>query len=363
MNLNGQRILIIKQSSLGDVVHTLPLAHALKRTYPSCELGWVIEAGLQDLIQYDSTIDNVFPIHIPSTSEPGAGKGVYWAALKATVQVLASLRKQFTSRAYDIVLDLHASFRSGMLSLTNPGGKRYGFADAKEGNTFFQHVLVHNEHGREHAVEKNLLFCEQLQCAVEKQDFFMETGDGARDRVTAFLTESGYSHTQPLVYINPTARWQSKFWLQERWAALADKLLVTGYQVVFGGSAADVPYIEAVTSTMHRQALIAAGKLSLAQSVALLQYADFYIGLDTGPMHIAAMVNTPVVALFGPTHPERVAPYGVASEVLQALDVDCLCCRMRSCTHHSCMKGITVERVFDALERLHVQVRKVKNAG
>ncbi len=363
MDLNGQRILIIKQSSLGDVVHTLPLAHALKRTYPSCEIGWVIESGLQDLIRYDRTIDTVFPIHIPSTSEPGAPKGVYWKALKASARVLSHLRKEFKVRPYDIVLDLHASFRSGMLSLANPGGRRYGFAGAKEGNTFFQHVLVANEQGREHAVEKNLLFCDALDCPVKKQDFHVDPGADARERIRSFLRDAGYDSAQSLVYISPTARWQSKFWLQQRWTALADRLLSFGFQVVFGGSAADVEYIDAVVAGMQMQPIIAAGKLSLSDSVALLKQADLYVGLDTGPMHIAAMVDTPVVVLFGPTHPERVGPYGVASEIIQAENVDCLCCRMRTCSHQSCMKEISVDRVYNALKRLSVHLRETNNAG
>ncbi|PIE57819.1 MAG: ADP-heptose--LPS heptosyltransferase [Desulfobulbus propionicus] len=358
MELNGKRILIIKQSSLGDVVHALPLAHGLKRTSPSCEIGWVVESRLQDLIRHDRTIDQVFAVRIPSTSEPGAPKGVYWSALKSTLQTITSLREQFVRKPFDLVLDLHASFRSGILALTNPGGRRYGFADARELNTFFQHALVRNPLKKEHAVEKNLLFAQKLGFEVRSQDFFIDFGSEAEEEVELFLRGAGYCSTRPLIYMSPVARWASKFWLRQRWADLADRVLASGKQVVFGGGPGDLNYIQTIVRLMRMEPIIAAGKLSLAASIALLQRSDIYAGLDTGPMHIAAMVNTPVVALFGPTHPERVGPYGVASAVLQAPDVDCLSCRMRTCTHKSCMHGITVHAVYDAMERLYERAQR-----
>jgi len=98
---------------------------------------------------------------------------------------------------------------------------------------------------------------------------------------------------------------------------------------------------------MTEKAVVAAGRLNLTASVALMKKAAVYVGVDTGPMHIAAMVGTPVVALFGPTHPERVGPYGVQSAVIQAENLDCLCCRKRVCEHQRCMQGIAVATVYD----------------
>ena len=347
MELNGKRILLIKQSSLGDVIHTFPLVHAIRRQYPGVFIGWIVERGLAAVLERDTAVDAVHPIHIPSTSDPQAKNGVHWRAFLATMITLYRLRQQFRQHPYDFVLDLHASFRSGLLGLANPGGVRIGFKDAKEGNTWFQRRLVDNADGHEHAIAKNLLFCEPLECMAKAEDFYLCTSLEDQARVEHFLGEEGIAPSDRIVYVNPTARWQSKFWLASRWSELCDQLLMAGVQPVFGGSGGDLPYLEEIGKGMSGRTVIAAGRLSLTESIALMKCAKVYVGLDTGPMHIAAMVGTPVVALFGPTHPERVGPYGVQHAVIRAENLDCLCCRKRSCDHQQCMQEITVDRVYE----------------
>jgi ADP-heptose:LPS heptosyltransferase len=347
MELNEKRILIVKQSSLGDVIHTFPLVHALKRRYPTVFIGWVVERGFALLVGRDSSVNAVYPIHIPSTSDPQANKWAYLHAFSATLATLRRLRRQFLPQPYDMVLDLHASFRSGLLGLTNPGGIRVGFSDAREGNTWFQHRLVDNNDGHEHAIAKNLLFCKLFDCKAEAGDFYLCSSPGDHAQVEHFLKEVGIDPNDQVIYMNPTARWQSKFWLAPRWGELCDQLLEVGVHPVFGGSEVDLPYISEITRSMAGKAVVAAGRLNLTQSVALMKRAAVYVGLDTGPMHIAAMTGTPVVALFGPTHPERVGPYGVKNAVIQAENLDCLCCRKRACDHQSCMRGIAVSTVYD----------------
>ncbi|MCI5210570.1 MAG: glycosyltransferase family 9 protein [Candidatus Electrothrix sp. ATG2] len=139
------------------------------------------------------------------------------------------------------------------------------------------------------------------------------------------------------------------------WAALTDKLHRQGLPVVFGGSSQDTEYINSIARLMKTDPIIAAGRLTLPQSAALIQYASLYIGLDSGPMHIAALAGTPVVALFGPTHPSRVGPYSGPynskrneHRIVRAKALDCLECRKRSCSHLSCMRKISPEMVYEA---------------
>lgn len=346
MELGGKRVLIVKQSSLGDVVHTLPVVHALKRCHPDWRIGWIVDQGFAPLVSRDTAVTRVYPIRIPSTSDPAAGRSSWGKALVATVSVLRQLRAAFHAEPYDLVLDLHASFRSGLLALMNPGGRRMGLADARELNTLFQHQLVYNPAGRVHAVEKNLLFCETLGCAPTATDFHLCTAAADEQRVTEFLDVEGLNATEPVVYVSPTARWTTKFWLVERWAALADLLMAANIRPVFGGSSDDLAYINEITTLMQSRATVAAGRLSLTESAALMRRATVYVGLDTGPMHMAAMMGTPVVALFGPTHPERVGPYKVVHAIVRAEGLDCLSCRRRTCDHLSCMRGIVTETVY-----------------
>ncbi len=194
MDLTDKRILIVKPSSLGDVVHTLPLVHTLKRNHPSCFIGWIVQKGFQGILQSDPSIDEIIPISIPSTSDPHAARGAVVRATSATLATLRRLRSRFKVRPYDLVLDLHASFRSGLLGLTNPGGLRIGFRDAKELNTLFQHRLVGNNPDNRHAVDKNVAFAEYLGCSTVPEDYRIVVdprGSEAGQRVSSGIRHSG----------------------------------------------------------------------------------------------------------------------------------------------------------------------------
>ncbi len=348
MDCKNKRILIVKQSSLGDIVHTLPVAHALKRTYPETTIGWIVQGAFAPLLERDPAVDMVYPIDIPSTSDPQAGRFAHLQALSATVTTLKGLHCQLKRMPYDIVLDLHSSFRSGLLGRTNPGGLRLGFKGARELNTWFQDQLVTVPESLEHAVDKNLLFCSHLACTAAPEDFHMRCSPDDIDFVQVFLRQQKISAGAIIFYANPAARWQTKFWPARRWAELADRLYGQGVVMIFGGSLQDVPYIGSITRLMKTPPRVAAGHFNLPQSVALIQRSSLYVGLDSGPMHMAALSGIPVVALFGPTHPSRVGPYGVPNIVVRAADLDCLECRKRACDHLSCMQGISVPMVYDA---------------
>ena len=351
---NPERILIIKQSSIGDIIHTLPVAHALKRSFPDCSIGWIVQQAFAPLLECDPSIDTVYPVHISSTSDPKAGKMVYFHALKEIVGTLKTLRSQLKLARYDLILDLHASFRSGLLGWTNPGGIRIGFKDAKELNTFFQNQLIVVPEYVKHALEKNVLFCNHLGCSVAEEDFHMHSRSGDVESVHSLLNTFGITNEDVIIYANPCARWESKFWPAEYWAALADSLYERGLLLVFAGSGGDRNFIARIAAQMQSNPIITAGELGLTEAVALLQRSAAYVGLDSGPMHMAAMTKTPVVALFGPTHPERVRPYGVKHIIMRNETLDCLECRKRQCNHLSCMKGIKVGSVVTAVTDIMV---------
>jgi heptosyltransferase-1 len=361
MDLHSARILILKPSSLGDIIHTLPLVHCLKRTWPGCHIGWVVQEAFTRIVENDPAVDAVHQINIPSTSDPRAGRMAFFHAVKETRRTLTRLRKEFQANPYDLVLDLHASFRSGLLGRTSPGAKRVGFAGARELNTLFQDQLITVPPATVHALEKNLLFCDHLGCSVAEEDFFLGSGDAAERRINALLAGYGITPDDRIAYMHTTARWNTKFWFPERWARLADRLIDNeGMKVIFGGSGADREYILAIEAKMTKVPIVAAGRCNLAETASLLSRCSVYVGLDSGPMHMAAMAGVPVVALFGPTHPERVGPYGVEHVIVKAGNLDCLGCRRRTCGTMTCMERIPVDMVYDATVRL---LRQQKGQG
>ena len=202
-------------------------------------------------------------------------------------------------------------------------------------------------------LEKNLLFCSELGCSVEQDDFFLTGGEAAERRVSAILGGKGVQPEDRLVYIHTTARWETKFWFPERWARLADDLIENhGVKVIFGGSRNDLEYISAIEAKMTKTPIVTAGRCNLAETSALLGRCTVYAGLDSGPMHMAAMAGVPVVVLFGPTHPERVGHYGVEHVILKSGNLDCLGCRKRTCKHVKCMANIETDIVYNAVVRL-----------
>jgi ADP-heptose:LPS heptosyltransferase len=353
MDLSRKRILIVKPSSLGDIVHTVPLVHAIKRCFPSSYVGWVVQRAFQGILEHDPAIDEIIPIFIPSTSDPQAGRSAYFNAFTATLRTMKDLRKRLKGRAYDYVFDLHASFRSGLLGMMNPGGTRIGFRDAKELNPLFQHERLVTDPGRPHAVDKNLAFAELFQCRPTTEDFRIITGAAEREAVRRFFVEADVADTDRVVYANPAARWETKLWTVDNWARLADLLMLrSNAKVIFGGGPGDVPAIRLITEKMTASPVVSAGKLSLAEAVALIEAADVYVGVDSGPMHIAAFAGTPVVALFGPTDPDLVGPYGAGHRVIQHDSIDCLFCRKRSCENPRCLEEIPPDRVLEETVKL-----------
>jgi ADP-heptose:LPS heptosyltransferase len=142
-------------------------------------------------------------------------------------------------------------------------------------------------------------------------------------------------------------------WTADAWARLTDLFIdKLDAAVVLSGGPGDVPYIHSIAERARELPLIAAGKLGLAEAVALIEASDVYVGVDSGPMHIAAFAGTPVVALFGPTDPAKVGPYGIGHSVVRHYDLDCLTCRKRSCDNRRCLEEITPERIFDETRTL-----------
>lgn len=354
MNLNGKKILIIKPSSMGDVIHALPVAHAIKRVYPDSKIGWVIQAGLESFLESDPSIDEIIRISIPSTSDPHAGKSAYFSAALATLGEMLRLRKHFATNRYDIALDLHASFRSGLISKTNPGCLKYGLSDAKELNTYFQDYLIEADPFKPHAVDKNLACLSKFEIEESSEDFFVSISPEEIEIAERFLDSLKLPTGMALVYANPAARWKTKMWTVESWARLTEMMIdKLNAVVLFGGGRSDRPHIDAILSGINLEhAHNIAGKLKPIQSAAIQTKCAAYVGVDSGPMHVAAFLGLPVIALFGPTDPAKVGPYSKRAVILRNKRLNCLACRKHFCQNPRCMYEIEPEEVLQSLKSI-----------
>ncbi len=331
-----KKILIVKPSSLGDVVHSLPFLNAVKSGFPKAEIHWVIARGLEGLLEGHPMIDRLIIINKDDWKRPAkAGK---------TAAEIGRLFRSLRDERYDLVVDLQGLFRSGIITAATGAPMRIGFEEAREGSRFFYNRRVRG--GREtHAVDRYLKIAEALGCDAGEAVFpfpVVKREAGEASELRASL--QGYA------VMVPGARWETKVWPAENFGRIASAL---PWKTLVVGSRADSEKAEAVVRASGGKAISVAGKTSLGELIEIMRGARLVISNDSGPMHIAAGFNVPVVAMFGPTSPRRTGPYGKGHIIIMS-DEDCAPCFRKRCADMKCMKGITVAKVLEKIDNSKV---------
>ncbi len=321
-----REILITKPSSLGDIVDALPAVGAIRRRFPAARISWLVKSEWAAVLDRHPYVDRV--IAVPFR----------WSRTQEVVRAVRGI-------PFDWVIDFQGLFRSAALGALTGAPLRVGFADAREGAPCFYSQLVKVASGVTHAVDRCLSIAGALGAEVGRVDFGFPKTPKANPQVAALLREGGWEVDAPFAVIHATSRRQNKCWPAERFRTVAAGLIADGRAVIFIGGDAERDEIAALLSPMKRPAINAAGRLTLRESLSLLQRAALCICNDSGPMHIAAAVGTPVIALFGPTDPRKVGPYGAGHVVIQK-GSDCSACSRHRCVRdNACMTAISVEEV------------------
>ena len=204
----------------------------------------------------------------------------------------------------------------------------------------------------QHALVRGLKLLEAIGVPAPDVVYDLPVSDADRRRAADLLRERGVQDRRRLIAINPVAQWATKLWPPEKFSRLADALQRRGNaRVVFTGGPGDRQVIARILAGMARPAAHLAGETTLTVLAAVYERAACVVSTDTGPMHLAAAVGAPLVALFGPTAPWRTGPFGSGHRVLRA-GVDCSPCFKRQCPTIHCMAQISVEQVLDAVQAL-----------
>ena len=309
-----RRILIVKPSALGDVVHALPVLRLLRRRWPAARISWLVNSSFAGLLEGHPDLDEVIVFH------------------RRLLGSLPKLSRRLADGQFDLTLDLQGLFRSGWLAWQAGAPTRVGFAAAREGAGAFYSDLVADRGEDRHAVERNLDVAEALGCGRGPVDFDFGLTDADRSSTAPLLPEG------PFAVLLPGTNWATKRWPAESFAALVGPLrerFGLGSVVAGAGDADPLP-----------GAADLIGKTSLKQLVALLEKASLVVANDSGPMHVASALNRPLTVPFGPTNPARTGPYGRPDCVLR-LDLPCGPCYSRTCVHQSCLRWLTVNSVLD----------------
>ena len=339
-------ILIVKLSALGDVVQTIPAFEALRSHYPAAHISWLVEEGVAELLEYYPGLDEVYVCQRKSWLEK-LRQPELWPVVSLEI---IKFSRRLRSRYYDLIIDFQGLLKSAIWVGLARGGRKIGFDGTREGSWRFVNERLPPYDPDRHALDRYLDVAGYLGAEVGSvlvHDPWTPAEEHQFNNRLSQVTRNGES---PLVLCHPMSRWQTKLWPESNFARLAveivEKLHAT---VVFTGSAEDRETIAAVIrqaglSGLHNWA----GTTNLRELAYLCKRATVVISTDSGPMHLAAVLGTPVVALFGPTAPWRTGPYGKIHRVIRA-NSDCSPCFQRTCDKVDCMSTIEVDEVFRAV--------------
>lgn len=327
------RILIVKPSSLGDIIHALPTVRILRRAHTQAHIAWLANDNFAPLLAGCPIIDRVIPF-----ARRRLGRV---SSLPEAFHFARTLKAE----GFDWAVDLQCLLRSALISRASGAPRRTGLADGREGSTFFYNEIVKLPPSPTHAVDRYLMLPRQLGLEL--------------DRVEFPLGGSPVAQRETLILVNPGARWATKRWPADRFAALLDALAARwpDHRLAILGSSDERPLAESIAARAKAKADILAGRTTLPELTTLMRRARLLISNDTGPLHLAVAVGTPTVSMFGPTDPRLTGPYPFGGEknIVLTAETDCAPCFKAACRHTpelECMTRIRVEQVVAAVETL-----------
>jgi lipopolysaccharide heptosyltransferase I len=334
------RFLIVRLGSLGDVIHAIPATAALRRRYPDAQIDWMVEPRYMDLVRLVRSVDRAVPVDLRGPKLP-----------------LLSAFRTLWGTGYDAAIDLQGLIKSGALARAAVPGRVIGLprADLREPWARIFYSEAPEPGARRHVIYRNLSVLQALGVQDTGVSFPLTIPQtDAVDAVQRRYGAGGYA------LLNPGAAWPNKRWPPARFGALAcalrDRLGLLS--VVLWG--ADERPLAAAVATASGGAAEAAPPTSVTDLFGIARAAALMVSGDTGPLHIAAAVGTPVVALFGPTDPERNGPWSPLDLTVSRF-AGCSCHYERRCRRDTpCIEDISVEEVVSAVERRVPATRPAK---
>jgi lipopolysaccharide heptosyltransferase I len=364
------RILLIKPSALGDVVHTLPVLVKLRARYPRARIDWLITPENAEVVRYHPALSNVVLFARRDFSK----RGHRWRAFLSFFGLL----KQIRSAKYDLVIDMHGQVRSALFALISGARARVGFdRPIKRGLTVsaehdLKNIPNHGWRGaREaswiaythripiptldvHAIDRYLWVAPLLGLDDRPPDLAIHLSPEATDRVNQLLEEQGVPPSKPLIVLVPGTIWETKHWTIEGFAGVAREFLEDGFAVALAGTMRDQQRCRQIAAAAPGTCDLS-GKTTPADLAALIRRAEVAVTNDSGSMHVAASLGKPMVSVFGPTNPVHIGPYDRPESVVR-VDLPCSPCNYRRLSQcpfdHACMKQVTSTMVVERVRKI-----------
>lgn len=364
------RILLIKPSALGDVVHTLPVLVKLRARYPRAQIDWLITPENAEIVRYHPALSNVVLFARRDFSKHGRR----WRAFLSFFDLL----KQIRSAKYELIIDMHGQVRSAFFALISGARVRIGFdRPVKRGLTVsaehdLKNIPSHGWRGaREgswvaythripiptldvHAIDRYLWVAPLLGLDENPPDLTIHLSPQATNKVNRLLEEQGVPASKPLVVLVPGTIWETKHWTIEGFAGVARQFLQDGFAVALAGTTRDQQRCRQIAAAAPGTCDLS-GKTTPADLAALIRRAEVAVTNDSGSMHVAASLGKPMVSVFGPTNPVHIGPYERPESVLR-VDLPCSPCNYRRLSQcpfdHTCMKQVTSAMVVERVRKI-----------
>ena len=356
-----ERILLIKPSAFGDVLHALPVLVKLRARYPQARIDWLITPENADLVRHHPALSSVVLFARRDYAK--------WNRVLAAGKGLLKLVKTLQSANYDLVIDLHGQFRSALFTLAcgapvrigfdrpirvTPGQgwiptTRHGWRGAREGSWLAYTHRIPIATLDVHAVDRYLWLRPMLGLDDAPPDIRVYWPTEADDWAQAWLRGHG---TRSFALLVPGTLWRTKHWHEEGFAAVGRYLLRQGLSVILVGTKREQARCQAIAAACPG-AVDLSGQTTLSQLTALMNRSTINVTNDSGSMHLAVALKRPVISVFGPTNPRWVGPYGQTNAVVR-LNLPCSPCyfrRLSQCPNdHACMKQMSPEQVIGRIQ-------------
>ena len=333
-------ILVIKMSSLGDVIHALPSLYELRNLYPNAKIYWLVEPQFAAILPEKPYIDEKIIFYKNDLKNK---------SFFEKISYLKALRKKLHSYNFDLVIDLQGLMKSTLIALLSGCNNRIGYAEMREGSFLFTKAII-GSHVKDHVVERYLDVLRYLGADIREPKFPLPDFEHEEQTMKDLLAKYGVTGTYAVFF--PGTRWPTKEWPADNFAALAKKLADIGVFTVLAGAPAEEEKGKEITLLTKSDFVVdIIGKTSIVEIAGLIKNAALCLGGDTGPMHVAAAVGVPTISLFGPVSPDRTAAYGKKSVVIKTT-ASCAPCFKRICPKEFiCMDLISVDSVYNVCER------------
>lgn len=333
------RILIIKLRAIGDVILSTIVINNLRSAFPDARIDFLTEDYCSGVIAGNPRIDELLVLHKKSNrSLP------WWRRLQKDISFLADVKK----RRYDLVFDFFGNPRSALITFISGASRRVGYNYRIRRLAYTTVVASRADQVHEALWHLDALQAVNVPIISQCLDFHI---DSSQYLFACEFLKGAQLFGQRLVALNFSGGWPAKRWPLARFAEIAERI-TEQYKakvlVLWGPGekqeAEELQKLSAVPLTLIPEA-------DLQQLGAILTNIQLLVTTDSGPMHLAAAVNTPCVALFGPTNYKLQGPFGDCHEIVAKTDLDCLGCNRLDCDHNSCMNALTVDMVFAAVNR------------